>query len=94
VPALLAKTTAWKDYCDSLQPLVNRCRERDLHSRFDERPDLRAARHAIDHILQLVFYRVGEHSRAFRNMGLRSAHKLTLLGRRSLSKHARCGVHK
>jgi hypothetical protein len=21
VPALLAKTTAWKDYCDSLQPL-------------------------------------------------------------------------
>ena len=41
-----------------------------------------------------VFYRVGEHRRAFRNMGLRCADKLSLLGCRSLSKHARCSVDK
>jgi uncharacterized protein (DUF2252 family) len=34
-----------------LQEGFQRCRERHLHSRFDERPDLRAARHTIDHIL-------------------------------------------
>jgi hypothetical protein len=77
-----------------LQEGLKRCGGCHLHSRFDERPDLRAARRTIDHILQLVFYRVGEHRRAFRNMGLRCADKLSLLGRRSLSKHARCNVDK
>jgi hypothetical protein len=78
-----------------LQEGFERCRERDLHRRFYKRAHLGPPpRDAINHILQLLFNRVGEHRRALRNIGLRSAHKLTLLGRRSLSKHARRGVHK
>ena len=56
-----------------LQEGLERCRERHLHSRFDEWPNLRAPRHAVDYILQLVFYRVGEHRRAFRNAARRQS---------------------
>ena len=63
----------------SLQERFESGRERHLHSRFNERPDLRTARDAIDYILQLVFYRVGEKRRAFRHVGLGDADKLSLL---------------
>ena len=54
----------------SLQERFESGRERHLHSQFDERPDLRTARDAIDYILKLVFYRIGEKRRAFRHVGL------------------------
>jgi hypothetical protein len=45
-------------------------------------------------VATLTVHRVGEHRRAFRNMCLRCADKLSLLGRRALAKHARCSVDK
>jgi hypothetical protein len=77
-----------------LQKRLKGSGERHLHRRSDKRADLGSTWDAINHILQLLFNRVGQEGRAFFNMDLCRAHELALFGRGSLSKHARCSVDK